>query len=439
MTTPDAWSTFLNRHASAAKASEWPGAPGASMDQLTDTEKHLAIQLPPSYRTFLQVSNGWTLASRSVPILLPIEKIQWFRKLHREWVEAYQLSEPVDLLEAEYFDYSNCDSVLFDSNHLQHSLCVSDIGDDAVLLLNPMVIWPDGEWETWFFANWLPGAQRFRSFADWFQHEHADLTAGSFAHGLKPGELPTVYRDPPSKPQRRIRPRETVHDFKSVLRNLRSDNPTTRRTAAKRMGRIRTPDSFETLCGLIKTEQDHYVRMEIIHSIGRAGGDTAVEFLRAWIEDEELGSEATHAIASMSSEIPTQISLQLLSIGHAFAPAVAHRLGQRCENRAIPHLVKLMIESNFAMHPFRPYWGSTIAVFGNMEAFKALQPLTADPDVQIRSSALNGMGLLAFSAKSAAIKSSARELLERALQNEVDSELRAAIQLSLDILPKPNG
>ena len=188
-----------------------------------------------------------------------------------------------------------------------------------------------------------------------------------------------------------------------------------------------------------KTEQDHYVRMEIIHSIGRAGGDTAVEFLRAWIEDEELGSEATHAIASMSSEIPTQISLQLLSIGHAFAPAVAHRLGQRCENRAIPHLVKLMIESNFAMHPFRPYWGSTIAVFGNMEAFKALQPLTADPDVQIRSSALNGMGLLAFSAKSAAIKSSARELLERALQNEVDSELRAAIQLSLDILPKPNG
>ena len=437
MTTTEAWKTFLHRHASAVKASEWPGSPGASNDQLTQTEKRLAINLPPSYRSFLHASNGWTQASRSVQILLPIEQIQWFRKVHREWIQAYQFSEPLDLPEAEYFDYANSDSVQFHPKHLQHTLCVSDIGDDAVLLLNPMVIWPDGEWETWFFANWLPGAQRFRSFADWFKHEHADLTGGEFTHELKPGELPTVYLDPPSKPQRRIRPREKVHGFKNVLKSLKSENPTTRRTATKRMGCIRTPESFEALCGFLKTEQDHYVRMEIIESIGRAGGDAAADFLLPWIDDEEIGSEAAHAIGRMPTEKPTNISLNLLSTGHQHAPVVAHLLTARCENRAIPHLVKLMTHPEFASHRFRPCWGEQIAHLGNTEALEALRPLTTDADIEIRTSAFKGIGFLAFAAKTAAIKSNAREVLERALQSEAQSELRAAIQLSLDILPKP--
>ena len=30
----------------------------------------------------------------------------------------------------------------------------------------------DGEWEAWFFANWLPGATRFRSFAELMEAEY---------------------------------------------------------------------------------------------------------------------------------------------------------------------------------------------------------------------------------------------------------------------------
>ena len=436
MTTIEAWKTFLNQHASAVNAADWPGSPGATIDQIVQTEKRLGVQLPPSYRSFLQASNGWTQASRSVPVILPIEKVQWFRKLHREWIQAYQFSEPLDLPESEYFDYAKADVIQFHPKHLQHTLCVSEIGDDAVLLLNPMVVWPDGEWETWFFANWLPGAQRFRSFADWFKHEHANLAAGEFTHDLKPGELPTVYLDPPTKPQRRIRPREKVHDFKTVLKNLKSENPTTRRTAAKRMGRIRTPESFETLCDLLKTEQDHYVRMEIIESIGRVGGEAAIGFLLPWIDDEKLGRHAAHAIASMPFERATNISLNLLSAGHQYAPSVAYILSQRCENRAIPHLVKLMTDPEFDSQHHRPYWGGDIATFGNIEAFEALRPFTKHPDIQIRASAFRGIGLLAFAAKKAVIKSDARELLERSLQSEPDANLRATIQSSLDILPK---
>jgi hypothetical protein len=32
-------------------------------------------------------------------------------------------------------------------------------------LLNPQVVL-EGEWETWLFANWLPSAQRYKSFRD---------------------------------------------------------------------------------------------------------------------------------------------------------------------------------------------------------------------------------------------------------------------------------
>jgi hypothetical protein len=179
--------------------------------------------------------------------------------------------------------------------------------------------------------------------------------------------------------------------------------------------------------------------MEIILSIGRAGGDAAIDFLLPWIDDEELGSEAAHAIASMPSEKATNISLNLLSAGHEFAAAVAHHLSQRCENRAIPYLVKLMTDPGFATLYFRPFWGQTIAEFGNLEAFEALRPFTTDPHIPIRTSAFKGIGFLAFAAKKTAIKTSARELLERALRSETESELRAAIQLSLDILPKRTG
>ena len=39
--------------------------------------------------------------------------------------------------------------------------CESD-----VILLNPAIVFPNGEWEAIFFANWIPGNCRFRSFRE---------------------------------------------------------------------------------------------------------------------------------------------------------------------------------------------------------------------------------------------------------------------------------
>lgn len=64
------------------------------------------------------------------------------------------------------------DPVLFCVEYLQSMLEISEEGDSAIYLLNPNVVTPGGEWEAWFFANWLPGANRYRSFWEMMQAEH---------------------------------------------------------------------------------------------------------------------------------------------------------------------------------------------------------------------------------------------------------------------------
>ncbi len=47
----------------------------------------------------------------------------------------------------------------------------------AIYLLNPQVVTEEGEWEAWFFANWLPGAARYRSFQEMMEAEYQDFLA----------------------------------------------------------------------------------------------------------------------------------------------------------------------------------------------------------------------------------------------------------------------
>ncbi|MEP6672109.1 MAG: hypothetical protein ABJF10_23300 [Chthoniobacter sp.] len=73
----------------------------------------------------------------------------------------------MQLSDAEYLVYGEAqDTVRFREEYLQTALEISDRGDDAILLLNPKTKTPEGEWEAWMFANWFPGARRYRSFRE---------------------------------------------------------------------------------------------------------------------------------------------------------------------------------------------------------------------------------------------------------------------------------
>lgn len=45
------------------------------------------------------------------------------------------------------------------------------MSDAAIYLLNPEIIDENGEWEAWFFADWLPGADRYPSFRSLMESE----------------------------------------------------------------------------------------------------------------------------------------------------------------------------------------------------------------------------------------------------------------------------
>lgn len=152
----------------------WLGYAGAAERELVAAEKRLATCLPPSYRAFLKVSNGWRFPSVSIFNLFPADKVAWFREQNQDWIDAYvgPAKELPPVSDKEYFVYGAKQSCLsFRTEYLQTALQISEEGDSAVVLLNPKVMTPEGEWETWFFANWLPGARRYRSFAEWLVDE----------------------------------------------------------------------------------------------------------------------------------------------------------------------------------------------------------------------------------------------------------------------------
>jgi hypothetical protein len=58
------------------RVSGWLGYAGATEAQLTAVEERLGTTLPPSYRSFLSVSNGWRITSSFVDRLWSTEELE---------------------------------------------------------------------------------------------------------------------------------------------------------------------------------------------------------------------------------------------------------------------------------------------------------------------------------------------------------------------------
>ena len=438
MTNPPEWQAFLKQFAAAIGVQEWPGNSGASEDQLSAVEKRLKVKLPPSYRAFVAASNGWRQASRAVPVLRPVESIKWFRKEHADWVEAYagaQEGESRPIPERDYFDYANGDSVNFDTTHLAQTLCLSELGDSAVLLLNPMVVWPDGEWEVWFFANWLPGATRYRCFADWMRQELAQLLDETFEHSTKVGELPTVYLDAPAKSKRRIRPREEVLDLATVLERITSKKNRERIKAAQQLCRLGGTEAVAALLNALKTDYDPDVRCEAAEALGRLGAPEAIDALISAIDDTGVNTTAIHALAGFTDSKSAECLLKLVEENGMYGTSAAHSLKTRGDTRAVNLLVKILMSKNPGDQHTGHIAGRLIADF-QTAGFRALEPLVTHPDREIRMRSQWGMGDLAWGAREKDIKIKARELLQRCLELETDSDLRRSLEISIEITSK---
>jgi hypothetical protein len=154
----------------AVLASGWLGFPGVSEQQLAELEARLAMPLPPSYRSFLQASNGFLQPGVIVPRLLAADEVAWLRDVDPDTIEAWtQAASQTDCpAGSDGFE-----------QYLAAALRVSarETVGTAMYLLNPGVMSAEGEWEAFFFAHWVPGVRRFPSFWAMMEAELDDLLA----------------------------------------------------------------------------------------------------------------------------------------------------------------------------------------------------------------------------------------------------------------------
>src|SRR5688500_671018 len=72
-----------------AQTSRWVGYPPATDDEIGAAEQRLGCMLPPSYKTFLKITNGWPFVSDSVRRLLPIQSVRMLNESQPGIVDAF--------------------------------------------------------------------------------------------------------------------------------------------------------------------------------------------------------------------------------------------------------------------------------------------------------------------------------------------------------------
>jgi SMI1 / KNR4 family (SUKH-1) len=132
--------------------SGWLGYPGATEDQIAGLEARLGKSLPPSYRDFLKVSNGFRQPGMMTERLLSAGEVDWFHVRHQELV---------DICKSNYLEYL-LDTLVISIEH---------IDGEYFYLLDPKVVTANGEWGAISFT-WVVSENPYPSFWDLMQKEY---------------------------------------------------------------------------------------------------------------------------------------------------------------------------------------------------------------------------------------------------------------------------
>lgn len=145
------------------RRAHWIGHPAATEDAVAAAEARLRIQLPPDYVAFVRASNGLSPTGSTSPRLLPVEEVDYLRYV----VDAETL--------AIYKGYAGDDMPAA----MERCILVSDrdaeTAEAMVLLIPPLAAVE--QWQTWFFAPWIPGEVRYPSFRHYMEQQLQDLSA----------------------------------------------------------------------------------------------------------------------------------------------------------------------------------------------------------------------------------------------------------------------
>ena len=150
----------------AVSQSGWIGFNGASASEITHAEQRLGLTLPEDYKHFLQISNGIRPFPLNNPPLLPVDKIDFIGNILDVDTFDRLLNWPVDDKDPETFE-----------DYLSRGVMISDYPDEQMVWLIPFATGNIISWETWFFAYWKPGEQRYPDFRFYMEDQLQSIEA----------------------------------------------------------------------------------------------------------------------------------------------------------------------------------------------------------------------------------------------------------------------
>lgn len=170
MSTVYDWSHLFPGERPVTATPDYGLHPPNSESEILRLEKRLGAILPPSYRRFLQFSDGHGDDETG---LYRAARVGWLRDEDPGVIEAWSTprGEQPSVPDELYFVYGRRQDCIHIRGEYLPDMLLIGYGDDGEFLLNPHVRTSEGEWEAWYLAPWKPGADRYRTFWDFVAHE----------------------------------------------------------------------------------------------------------------------------------------------------------------------------------------------------------------------------------------------------------------------------
>lgn len=139
--------------------SKWLGFEKVNVNAIKATEKRLGVLLPDDYKDFLKTTNGLLAFPILNPELSPIEKIDFLKNIERPEIFELYKGYPAEENDTESLE-----------EYVSRALLISVHPEEQMIWLIP----PKeefGNWQTWFFGNWVPGENRYPSFRHFIEEQ----------------------------------------------------------------------------------------------------------------------------------------------------------------------------------------------------------------------------------------------------------------------------
>ncbi|MFF0221146.1 SMI1/KNR4 family protein [Streptomyces sp. NPDC004629] len=155
----------------SARQARWLGFPPASEERIAAMDERLGRRMPPSYREFLKVSDGWRHAGGFVWLLAGTEDARW----HNDE------SGLADTFE-EYLDEDAGPEERREADIWRRGLQLDVESDITHVLMDPEDVDEDGEWAVYTWASWRAAPpERHGSFAEFMLEMYREF------HSLRAG------------------------------------------------------------------------------------------------------------------------------------------------------------------------------------------------------------------------------------------------------------